>query len=159
MKVSHGRLAGSSRNDEAAARIAEGHAVAAERDARASGIIQKLERPLRHDYEYTIRRVDRRHPHRPTCFSLGEKQSMVNCNEIRLSGHPSFMKIGFGTISKLIGISPSSRIGRIPSPHSCMLIGRICNRSIIQCSTKSSPKLNHMEILILLACIRTGTQN
>jgi hypothetical protein len=81
MKVSHGRLAGSSRNDEAAARIAEGHAVAAERDARASGIIQKLERPLRHDYEYTIRRVDCRHPHRPTCFSLGEKQSMVNCNE------------------------------------------------------------------------------
>jgi hypothetical protein len=55
--------------------------VAAERDARASGIIQKVEHPLRPDYEYTLRRVDRRHPRRPTDVSLGENQSMVNRNE------------------------------------------------------------------------------
>jgi hypothetical protein len=43
--------------------------------------IQKVEYPLRPDYEYNLRRVDRRHPHKPTDFTLGENQSMVNRNE------------------------------------------------------------------------------
>jgi hypothetical protein len=133
--------------------------VVAEREARVSEIIQKVEHPLRPDYEYTLRRVDQRHPCRPTNFSLGENQSMVNHNKIRLIGQPSFMITCFGIISILIGTSPSSRIRRITSPHSYMLIGCICNRSMIQCSTKSSPKLSHLKFLVFLACIRTGTQN
>jgi hypothetical protein len=80
-KVSCGHMASSSRADEEAARIAEGRAGAAERDARASMIIQKVEGPLRPNYEYTLRRVDRQHPRKPTNFSLGENQYMVNCNE------------------------------------------------------------------------------
>jgi hypothetical protein len=51
-------MASSSRADEEAARIIEGLAVVAERDARASGTIQKVEHPLRPDYEYTLRRMD-----------------------------------------------------------------------------------------------------
>jgi hypothetical protein len=74
-------MASSSRANEEAARIDEGRVVAAERDARASGIIQKVERPLKPDYEYTLRIVDRLHPCRSTYFSLGENQSMVNCSE------------------------------------------------------------------------------
>jgi hypothetical protein len=74
-------MASSSRANEEAARIAEGRVVAAERDARSSGIIQKVEHPLRLDYEYTLRIVDRRHPCRSTNFSLGRNRSMVSCSE------------------------------------------------------------------------------
>jgi hypothetical protein len=49
--------------------MAEGRAL---REARESGLIQKVECPLRPDYEYTLRRVDRCHPHRPTDFTRGE---------------------------------------------------------------------------------------
>jgi hypothetical protein len=50
-------------------------------EARERVEIQKVERPLRSGYEYTLRRVDHRHPRRPTDFTLGENQSMVNRNE------------------------------------------------------------------------------
>jgi hypothetical protein len=52
--------------DEEATRIAKGHVVAAASEARASDVIQKVECPLKPDFEYTIR---------------GEKQSMINQNE------------------------------------------------------------------------------
>jgi hypothetical protein len=61
-----------SRAIEEAANIAEGQAVREAREARASDIIQKVERPLRADYEYTLRRVDCHHPRRPTNFTRGE---------------------------------------------------------------------------------------
>jgi hypothetical protein len=76
-----------------------------------------------------------------------------------MSGPLSFMTIGFGTTSKPIGTSQSSRIERIPSLHSCMLVGLICSKSMIKCSTRSSPRLRHLASLIYLACIRTGTQS
>jgi hypothetical protein len=50
--------ASSSRADTKAVDIAEGQTVREAREARESGIIQKVERPLRADYEYTFRRVD-----------------------------------------------------------------------------------------------------
>jgi hypothetical protein len=77
-KSTHRGEASSSQADEEAARIAEGRAVAVTRDARVRDDIQKVERPLKSGFEYTIRRVDRRHPRRPTNFTLGENQSMVS---------------------------------------------------------------------------------
>jgi hypothetical protein len=71
-KASHGNGASSSWTDEEATRVVEGRAMVAAREARASDVIQKVEHPLRPDFEYTLRRVDRRHPHRPTDFTLGE---------------------------------------------------------------------------------------
>jgi hypothetical protein len=73
--------ASSSLADEEAANVAEGQAVSDAREARASDIIQKVERPLWADYEYTLRRVDCHHPHRPTDFTRGENQSMINRHE------------------------------------------------------------------------------
>jgi hypothetical protein len=61
--------------------MVEGHVVYEAREARARDEIQKVERPLRPNYEYTLRRVDHRHPHRPTDYTLGENQSMINRNE------------------------------------------------------------------------------
>jgi hypothetical protein len=61
--------------------VTEGQAIRDAREARASDIIQKVERPLRADYEYTLRRVDHCHPRRPTDFTRGEKQSMINRHE------------------------------------------------------------------------------
>jgi hypothetical protein len=58
--------------------MAEGQAVCQAREERASDIIQKVERPLRADYEYTLRSVDRCHPRRPTNFTRGENHSMIN---------------------------------------------------------------------------------
>jgi hypothetical protein len=43
--------------------------------------IQKVECPLKSGFEYTLRRVDHHHPGRPTNFTLGENESMVNRNE------------------------------------------------------------------------------
>jgi hypothetical protein len=80
-KASRGRRASSSRADEKVARVAEGRAVAATRETRASNVIQKVEHPLQPNYEYTLKRVDHRHPHRPTDFTLKENQSMINKNE------------------------------------------------------------------------------
>jgi hypothetical protein len=80
-KASRGHGASSSWADEEATRVAEGRAVAAAREARASDVIQKVERPPRPNFKYTLRRVDRHHPHRPTDLTLGENQSMVNRNE------------------------------------------------------------------------------
>jgi hypothetical protein len=71
----------SSRAIEEATNMAEGQAVREAREARASDIIQKVERPLQADYEYTLRRVDHRHPHRPTNFTRGENHSMINRHE------------------------------------------------------------------------------
>jgi hypothetical protein len=61
--------------------MTEGQTVRQVREERASDIIQKVERPLRADYEYTLRRVDRRHPRRPTNFTRGENHSMINRHE------------------------------------------------------------------------------
>jgi hypothetical protein len=73
--------ASSSRANTEAADITESWVVREAREVRESGIIQKVERPLRPDYEYTFRRVDRRHPRRSTDFTRGENQSMINRNE------------------------------------------------------------------------------
>jgi hypothetical protein len=64
--------ASSSQADVEAARIAEGRAMTATRDARARGELQKVEHPLKSGLEYTLRRVDRCYPRRPTNFTLGE---------------------------------------------------------------------------------------
>jgi hypothetical protein len=64
--------------DEEAANRAKGHAI---REARASGLIQKVECPLQSNFEYTLRRVDHCHPHRPTDFTRGENQSMIHRDE------------------------------------------------------------------------------
>jgi hypothetical protein len=59
-----------------AADLAEGRAIREAREARESGIIQKVEHPLQPNFEYTLRRVDHRHPHRSTDFARGENQSI-----------------------------------------------------------------------------------
>jgi hypothetical protein len=115
-KASLGRGASSSWVDEEAARVAEGHAVAAAREVRASNVIQKVEIPLQPNYEYTLRRVNRHHPRRPTDFNLGENQSMINRNEDLYDWTTELQDIGSRTTSKPIGTSLSSRIGEIPSP-------------------------------------------
>jgi hypothetical protein len=73
--------ASSSHHDEEAANMAEGQVVHQAREERASDIIQKVQHPLWADYEYTLRRVDHRHPHRPTYFTRGEDHSMINRHE------------------------------------------------------------------------------
>jgi hypothetical protein len=73
--------ASSSRATEEAVDMAEGRAIREAREARASDMIQKVEHPLKPSFEYTLRRVDHRHPRRPMNFTLGENQSMVNRNE------------------------------------------------------------------------------
>jgi hypothetical protein len=80
-KSTHRGEACSSQADEEAANRAEGRAICEAREARERVEIQKVEHPLRPGYEYTLRRVDRRDPCRPTEFTLGENQSMVNRNE------------------------------------------------------------------------------
>jgi hypothetical protein len=67
--------ASSSQADKEAANVVEGQPI---KEARSNDTIQKVERPLRTDYEYTLRRVDCHHPHRPTDFTRGENQSMIN---------------------------------------------------------------------------------
>jgi hypothetical protein len=69
------------RGDEEVANMTEGQTVRQVREERASDIIQKVERPLRADYEYTLRRVHHRHPRRPTNFTRGENHSMINRHE------------------------------------------------------------------------------
>jgi hypothetical protein len=55
--------------------------VAAAREARASDVIQKVEHLLKPGFEYTLRRVDRRHPCRPTNSTRRENHSMIIQNE------------------------------------------------------------------------------
>jgi hypothetical protein len=55
--------------------------VAAAIEARASDIIQKVEHPLKPNFEYTLRRVDRCHPRRPMDYTRRENPSMINWNE------------------------------------------------------------------------------
>jgi hypothetical protein len=78
-KASHGGEGSCSHTNEEATRIVEGRAVAAVREANASGIIQKVTKA---NFEYTLRRVDRRHARRPTDYTRGENQSMRNWNEV-----------------------------------------------------------------------------
>jgi hypothetical protein len=80
-KASRGHGASSSRANEEATRVAEGRVVSAAREAMTSNVIQKVKRPLRPNFEYTLRRVDRCQPRRPMDFILGENQSMININE------------------------------------------------------------------------------
>jgi hypothetical protein len=75
------RGASSSRATKEATNRVEGRAIREAREARARDEIKKIVRPLRPDYEYTLRQVDHRHPRRPTDYTLGENQSMINCNE------------------------------------------------------------------------------
>jgi hypothetical protein len=76
--------------------------MAAAREARASNVIQKVESPLRPSYEYTLRRVDRRHPHRPMDFTLGENWSMINRNEDHYDWTNELRDHRFGTTSNPI---------------------------------------------------------
>jgi hypothetical protein len=55
-----------------------GRATREAREERTSDEIHKVEHPLWANYEYTLRRVNRRHPRRAMDFILGENQSMVN---------------------------------------------------------------------------------
>jgi hypothetical protein len=73
--------ASSSQANEEAANMATGRAAREAREQRASDEIHKVKGPHQADYEYTLRRVDHRHPRRATNFTLGENQSMVNQNE------------------------------------------------------------------------------
>jgi hypothetical protein len=73
--------ASSSQADEEVANVAEGQAVREAREARSSDIIQNVEHTIQADYEYTLRRVDRRHPRKSTDFTRGENQSMINRHE------------------------------------------------------------------------------
>jgi hypothetical protein len=57
-----------------AADLAKGRAIPEAWEEREIGIIQKVECPLQPNFEYTLRRVDRRHPHRLTDFARGENQ-------------------------------------------------------------------------------------
>jgi hypothetical protein len=68
-KAYRGRGANSLRADEEAARVAKGCAVAAVREARERNVIYEFEHPLRPNFEYTLRRADRRHPSRPMNFT------------------------------------------------------------------------------------------
>jgi hypothetical protein len=142
--------------DEEGARVAEGHVLAAAREARASGIIQKVERPLKLGFEHTLRGVDHHHPRRAIDYTTGENQSMINRNDDLMSGPPNCMTIGFGATSKRIGTYLSSKTGKILS-LSFMLIGPICSKNVIQCSTESPRKLKHLGSLTFLGCIRTRT--
>jgi hypothetical protein len=56
--------------------LVEGCAIHEAREARESGIIQKVERSLQPNFEYTLRIVDHHHPRRPTDFARGENQSI-----------------------------------------------------------------------------------
>jgi hypothetical protein len=73
--------ASSSQGDEEASNMTEGQAIRQASEERASDIIQKVEHPLWADYEYTLTRVDHHHPRRPTDFTKGENQSMINRHE------------------------------------------------------------------------------
>jgi hypothetical protein len=64
-------LSSLSQADDEAANKAEGHAIREARDARASGLIQKVVCPLQSNFKYTLRRVDHHHPRRPTYFIRG----------------------------------------------------------------------------------------
>jgi hypothetical protein len=102
--------ASSSRATEEAVDMAEGRAIREAREARESDMIQKVEHPLKPSFEYTLRRVDHRHPRRPIT-PLWEKISpWSTAMKIRLIGTPRFMITGFGTTFRLIGISLPSRI-------------------------------------------------
>jgi hypothetical protein len=65
--------------------MVKGQAVREAREARESGIIQKVERPLWANHEYTFRRVDRRHPRRPTHFTWGKESPKIETFEERIA--------------------------------------------------------------------------
>jgi hypothetical protein len=67
--------------DEEAANRVECRAIREARDARAIRLIHKVECLLQSNFEYTLRRVDHRHPRRPTDFTRGENQSMIHIVE------------------------------------------------------------------------------
>jgi hypothetical protein len=71
-KSTHRGEANSSQADEEATNMATGRAAREAREERASDEINKVVRPLRADYEYTLGRVDCQHPHRATDFTLGK---------------------------------------------------------------------------------------
>jgi hypothetical protein len=80
-KSTHRGEASSSQVDEEVINRVEGRVIREAREARERVEIQKVKRPLRPVYEYTLRRVDHQHPHRPTDFTLEGNQSLVNHNE------------------------------------------------------------------------------
>jgi hypothetical protein len=48
------------------------------REARAGHVIQKVERPLKPSFEYTLRRVDRHHPRMPMDYMKKDNHSMTS---------------------------------------------------------------------------------
>jgi hypothetical protein len=56
------------------------HAMQQEEE-ESSDAIQKVTHPLKPNYMYTFRRVDHRHPHRPTNFTRKDNHSMIQRNE------------------------------------------------------------------------------
>jgi hypothetical protein len=70
--------------------------------------------------------------------------------KILMIGPLCFTITGIGTTSKPIGTSQSSRIGRTPLPHNCMLIGPTCNGSMILYSKKVIAKAQTLGIYDIL---------
>jgi hypothetical protein len=71
-KLIHQGEASFSQANEEAVNRAKGRVVREAREAMERVEIQKVEHPLRPGYEYTLRRVDRRHPCRPTASPWGK---------------------------------------------------------------------------------------
>jgi hypothetical protein len=67
----------------------EGCAIREARDARASGLIYKVECPLRSNFEYMLRRVDRHHPRRPIDFILEEIKVILESPLTVMVMHPT----------------------------------------------------------------------
>jgi hypothetical protein len=133
--------------------------VAAAREARASGIIQKVEHPLKPNFEYTLRRVDRCHPRRPMDYTRRENPSMINWNEDPYERTTELHDHRLWSDFQADCTSLSSRTGRISSPHSCILTEPICRRNMILCSIMSLPRLRGLESLTCLVCIKNGTRS
>jgi hypothetical protein len=74
-------------------------------EEESSDAIQKVMPLLKPNYLYTFRRVDHRHPWRPTDFMRKQNHSMIQRNEDHMFGPLTSMITAFGNIFKLIGIS------------------------------------------------------
>jgi hypothetical protein len=105
-KATRGRGASSSWADEKATRVAKGRVVAAVREAMTSNVIQKVEHPLRPNFEYTLRRVDRHHLIGPQTSHWERISQWLIEMKILVIGPLSFMTIDSGTTSMSIGTSP-----------------------------------------------------
>jgi hypothetical protein len=151
--------ASSSQADEEAANVAEGQAIREARDVRASYIIQKVERPLQDDYEYTLRRVDRHHPCRPTEFTKEENQSMINRHENPYEWTTELHDYRFWNNFQADWYLTVIKDWKNPITHQLFVDWSTCRRSVIPCSTELSPKLRGLGYMIFLACIKNGIRS